>query len=82
MEWDWQTRDKIIREATKYGEQAVKSLSTLQDNSELARAYVKTADYLNAFGYIFLNQDEREKIFEKARGYWQKANELSEEAAV
>ena len=82
MEWDWQTRDKIIREAAKYGEQAVKSLSTLQDNSELARAYVKTADYLDAFGYIFLNQDEREKIFEKARGYWQKANELSEEAAV
>jgi uncharacterized repeat protein (TIGR01451 family) len=82
MEWDWQTRDKIIREAAKYGEQAVKSLSTLQDHCELARAYVKTADYLDAFGYIFLNEDEREKIFEKARGFWQKANELSEEAAV
>ena len=82
LEWDGQIRDKIVRDAARYGEQAIKSLSTCQDDIELARAYVKTADYLYALGYIFLNLDEREKIVEKARGYWQKANELSEEAAV
>jgi tetratricopeptide (TPR) repeat protein len=82
LEWNWQTRDRIMREATECGEQAIKSLSTLQDSKELAKAYVKTADYLYAFGYIFLSREDQERQFEKARGYWQKANELSEEAAV
>jgi len=82
LEWDWQIREKIIKEAVKCGEQAIQSLSTVQDNSELARAYAKTADYLCAFGYLFLNQDEREMNFAKARDYWRKANDLSESAAV
>jgi tetratricopeptide (TPR) repeat protein len=71
-----------MREAVKYGEQAIKSLSTLQNDSELAKAYVKTADYLYAFGYIFLSREDQERQFEKARGYWQKGKGLSEEAAV
>jgi tetratricopeptide (TPR) repeat protein len=82
LEWNWQPRDRVIREAAKYGEQAIKSLSALQNDSELAKAYVKTADYLYVFGYFFLSREEQERKFEKARGYWQKAKELSEEAAV
>jgi tetratricopeptide (TPR) repeat protein len=82
LEWDGQTRERILRDAAGFGELAIKSLSPLQDNTEIARAYAKTADYLYALGYIFLNRDEREKIVEKARGYWQKAKELSEEGAM
>jgi tetratricopeptide (TPR) repeat protein len=82
LEWNWQIRDRVMREAVKYGEQAIKSLSTLQNDSELAKAYVKTADYLYALGYIFLSREDQERQFEKARGYWQKAMGLSEEAAI
>ena len=82
LEWNWQTRDRVMREAVKYGEQAIQSLSALQNDSELAKAYVKTADYLYALGYIFLSREDQERQFEKARGYWQKAMGLSEEAAI
>jgi hypothetical protein len=82
LEWNWQTRDRIIREAIKCGEQAISFFSSLQSDVELARAQVKTADYLYAFGYIFLSKEEQEGQFEKARGYWQKAKGLSEEATA
>ena len=82
LEWNCQIRERVMREAVKYGEQAIKSLSTLQNDSELAKAYVKTADYLYAFGYIFLSREDQERQFEKGRSYWQKANGLSEEAAI
>jgi len=82
LEWDGQTRERILIDAARCGELAIKSLSTFKDDTQLARAYVKTADYLYALGYGFLSHDEREKIVGKARGYWQKAREVSEEGAM
>ena len=82
LEWDGHVREKIINEALRCGERAIQLLSSVQDRSELARAYAKTADFLCAFGYHFLDQDEREMDFVKARDYWREANELSESAAV
>jgi len=82
LEWDFKAREKTAKESVEYGEQAIKFLSTCEDPSELARAYVNTASFLELFGYYFQDLDERDKFFQKARDYWQKANELSEETAL
>jgi len=82
LEWDFHVREKTIKEALEHGERAVRLLSTLGDAHELARAYVRTAGYLEAFGFYFLDLDDRERYFQKALSYWQKANELSEETAL
>ncbi len=82
LEWNSRTREEIMREATRCGEQAVKSLSKSEDQRELATACAKTADYLYALGYSFLSRENQERQFEKARGYWQKARKTCEEAAI
>lgn len=81
LEQNWQIREKVIREAIKHGEQAIKHLSRLGKDNESAKAYVKTADYLYALGYAFLDRADQERQFEKARSYWQKARGISEEMA-
>jgi len=81
FEGDFQTRENITREAVECGEQAIKFLSTCGDPDELARAYVNTASFLELFGYYFQDLDGRDKFYQKARDYWQKANGLSEEVA-
>jgi len=82
LERDFQAREKLMREAVEHGEQAIKFLSALEDTRELARAYAKTAFYLGVFDYYFLDVDEREKDRQKAQDYWQRAKELSEDAAL
>jgi len=82
LEWDFQAREKMIREAVEHGEQAVKFLTALEDTRELARAYAKTAFFLGVFTDYFLDVDEREKDRQKAQDYWQKAKDLSEDAAL
>jgi len=82
LESDFQAREKTMREATEHGERAITFLSTIGEPYELARAYVKTANSLEVFGFYFLDLDEKERYFQQARGYWQKANELSEETAL
>ncbi len=82
FEWDYQARQKIVREAIEHGERAIKSLSTLEDPHELARAYVKTANYLSVFGYYFLDLDGHKRFLKKARDYWRKACVLSEDTAL
>ena len=82
FEWDFQARKKIMREAVEHGERTITFLSTTEDSHELARAYVKTANYLEVFGYYFLDLDERKTYLQKAKGYWLKAYGLSEETAM
>ncbi len=82
LEWNWQIRERAIREAAKCGEQAIRFLSRLNDQNELAKAYVKTADYLEALGYAYLKREDQERQFEKARSYWQKAKGISEETVT
>jgi hypothetical protein len=82
FEWDFQARERMIREAVDHGERAIEFLSTVGDSFELARAYVKTANCLEVFGYYFVDLSERVKYGQKAKAYVQKATELSEEAAM
>jgi len=82
LEWDFNARKNKIMEALEHGEQAITFLSTIGDTYELARAYVKAATYLQVHRYYFLELDEQKRHFQKATGYWLKANEASEEAAM
>lgn len=81
LDWDFQAREKIIREAVECGEKALKFQSSFERNHEKARAYVVTAGYLESLGFYFVDLDEREKCYQRALNYWVKANELSEETA-
>jgi hypothetical protein len=82
LNWDFQAREKMMREAVESGEQAIKFLSTFQDSRELAKAYARTAYYLGVFDHYFLDLDEKQKGSEKIQHYWQKAKELSEDVAL
>jgi tetratricopeptide (TPR) repeat protein len=82
FEWDFKARKRMIGEAIDYGERTIKLLSTLGDSVELARAYVKTANCLEVFGHYFVDLGESENYYQKAKDYLQKANEISEEAAM
>jgi len=82
LEWDFQAREKMVREAVDYGEQAIKFLSALEDRCELAKAYARTAFYLGVFDYYFLDANEKERDYQKAQEYWGKAKELSEDTAL
>jgi len=82
LEWDFQAREKLMREAVEHGEQAIKFLSALEDSRELAKAYARTAFCLGVFDYFFLDQDQRNRDRQKAQDYWQKAKELSEDVAL
>ncbi len=83
LDWDFGASKETIREAVEHGEQAVNLLSIAGDASELAKAYVKTAIYLSMLGYAFIpDMDEKERCYQRSRGYWKKANQLSEKAAV
>lgn len=82
FEWDFQARERMMREALEYGERAIAILSTAEDPFELARTYVRTATFQEVFGHYFVDLVEKEKYSQKARDYVQKGKELSEEAAM
>jgi hypothetical protein len=83
LEWSFQAAEKVIKEAIECGEQTITFLSGLNDPYELARAYVKTANYLALFGYCFIpDMDEKSSYYQKCRHYWQNAIELSENTAL
>jgi hypothetical protein len=82
LEWDFQAREKLMKEAVEHGEQAIKFLSTLEDTRELATTCARTAFCLGVFDYYFLDIDERRKDRQKFLDYWQKAKELSEGVAL
>ena len=82
FEWSFQAREKLMKEALEHGERTVTLLAGVSDSHELARAYVKTAMYLTIVGWYFVSDmDEKDGYYKKGFGYWQKANELSEETA-
>jgi len=82
LQEDFHVREKAIREGVEHGERAITFLSTLRDLRELARAYVKTAHYLEGLGWYFLDIDEQKRCYQKVASYWLKASELSEETAM
>jgi hypothetical protein len=79
LEWDFKSREKMIKDAIELGEQTIKSLSNFKEPSELARAYARTAFFLGVFDYYFL---DTKKDVERAKCYWLKAKELSEDIAL
>jgi tetratricopeptide (TPR) repeat protein len=81
-EWDFQARGKAMEEAVEYGERAIKFLSGLKDSVELAKASAKTVVCLGVFAYYNQDVDKRDRLYQKGLGYWQKANELSQETAM
>jgi tetratricopeptide (TPR) repeat protein len=81
-ELDYDVRKKIIKEITSLGEEAVKLLSTIDAPVELARVLARTAFALSLFAYYFLDLNEKGSCVRKAQGYWSKAKEASEDAAM
>ncbi len=78
-----ETLEKTSREGLEHGEQAIRFLSTLGNPTELARAYVIAASWLEWTAWNFLpDPDEQDKYRQKAFGYWGKAKDLSEETAL
>jgi hypothetical protein len=82
FEWDFQTRKTMISEAVEHGEQTIKSLSSCEDILELARAYARTALYLEVFALYFLDADEKKTNYQKARDYRARAKEISEDVVL
>jgi len=83
LEWNFQAREKTIKEALDYGQEAVALLSTVGDSRELSRAHASIAAYLTTFSWYFIpDPDERAKYHQKALSYWQKAQGLSEDTAL
>lgn len=77
LEWNKQTRQKILREALSYGEKAIDIFHRLEDESELIKAYYTTTiHYTTAAKGLKL--DKRDKYKKKALDYSRKAVELSE----
>jgi hypothetical protein len=82
FEWDFQTRKTMIREAVEHGEQTINSLSSNEDSLELARAYARTALYLEVFALYFLDANEKKANYQQARNYRARAKEISEDVAL
>ncbi len=77
LEWNKQTRQKILRKALSYGEKAINIFIELEDEPELIKAYYTTTiHYTHAAKGLKL--DDRDKYRKKALEYSQKAVELSE----
>jgi tetratricopeptide (TPR) repeat protein len=82
LEWNYQTREKMTREAIEHGEKAIKLLSAFRESPELAKAYAKTMFYLGVLDYYFLDVNEKERDYQKAQDYWARSIKISEEIAL
>ncbi len=82
LDWDFQAREKLIREAVEHGEQTIEFLSPTEDPIELGRAYARRAFYLGVFEDNFLDADEKETGYQKVRDYWARAKETCENVAL
>jgi len=80
IEWDAESREKIIEEALECGEKAIEIFSKAQDRYQLAQAYTITASFYRhaAFARGF-EVERREECRKKALSYAEKAIEISEE---
>jgi len=82
LEWDFHAREKIAKQATDFGERALKLLSKSADVYEQAKTYAKTMVCITVFAYNFLDVSDREREYEEASARWSKAKDLNEEVAV
>ena len=82
IEWNYDRRQQMTREAMLHVERAIKFLSACDDSNELGKAYVAASAYLELFGYYFVDAEEKGRYIQKAGDYWQKTDELSEEIAL
>ena len=78
LEWNHQTRQKILREALEYGEKAINIFHMLKEKHELSKAYYTTAIHYNTSARG-LELDKRSEYQKKTLDYAQRAVELSEE---
>lgn len=82
FEWDFQVREKIVKEAIDFGKRAMELLSDTNNTYEQAKTFAKATVCQSIFAYNFLDVKDREREYEKALIYWTKARELNEEVAV
>ena len=80
--FEWKIWKDELKQIVEFGEQAIKCLVTLADDYNLARVYAQAAGWILVFSWSLPEPDERERTVQKALGYWLKANELCEEAAL
>jgi len=80
IEWDAESREKIIEEALECGERAIDIFSKSGDKKQLAHAYTLIASfYRNAAFARGFKVERREECRKKALSYPEKAIEISEE---
>ncbi len=75
LEWNLEAKRSLVKEAVETGEQAIKLLTSLEDQHVIPRAYFITAYYLD-WSTIWIDLDQRAGIAEKVRSYWRKAETL------
>jgi len=81
LEGAWKSRERVLTEAIECGEDAIAFLTDLERPEDLAKAYVLTANFIEAFNFYFHDVESWEKYSHRAPEYWLKAKELSEETA-
>jgi hypothetical protein len=81
LEWNYQARKGIMKEAVEHGEAAIQFLAGTDDKDELARAYARTSFCLSLWAYFFVDLGERDSFVRKAQDYWSKAKETCEASA-
>jgi hypothetical protein len=81
LEWNYQARKGIMKEAMEHGEAAIQFLARTDETNELARAYAKTSFCLSLLAYYFVDLDERDSVVRKAQQYWSKAKATCEDSA-
>lgn len=77
-EWDFSTKDRMLKDALAIAEKAANSLSSQVSADELARIYVATAGFLSMLADGFVVASEFAKVDRKAVEYLGKARRLSE----
>lgn len=82
LEGDFHRSEQTLRDAVEHGEQAIRLLSISENPGELARALAITAVFANWFSTCLPDPEEQQKYVEKVLAYWNKAKDLSEEAAL
>ncbi|UCD97164.1 MAG: hypothetical protein JSV35_03720 [Candidatus Bathyarchaeota archaeon] len=78
LEWNRQTRQRILREALECGENAISIFQELNEKHELSRAYYTTAIHYNT-RVNCLERGKRNEYQQKTLDYVHRAVELSEE---
>ena len=80
IEWDAQTREKIVGKALECGEKAIRIFSEVQDRRELSQAYTLSAFFHRKAAFAKNFEDERRADYlKKALEYPRKALRIAEE---